>query len=317
MPPPNVQLEDDARKFVDTAKNGQINDALTNVRTAALNMQQTLYACGELPSDIRKRVLSASTTGLDDRLRFALTVAENLEIPADTFAGVSHSSPDDYLEARMFILVQLDKHPPKKRTIRTFYPEYKGSARDRLIAAAQAHANLGPHDLKQVVFFSLGGLYSWNAAEISTATKTTCGLFIRACLVAAGYRGRRDHWPVQCSGIFDYIDIFSLGHQAVKAVKRGEAVSFSAGDIFHIQFQGNDDHVGLMTKPVYDLDEDKYTSMDSVEGGQDPGGVHTKGFTGKLIYYKDGYCYFGQPVPNDKPLRNIIKVEGYGIDQHP
>src|SRR5262249_21700503 len=161
-----------------------------SLRGAALNMQQTLAMCGELvlrsPPRLIREIKRCCIPQVDDRLRFALQTAETLDIPAGSFSGVSNNVPDDYLEARSFILATLSggarSDEAARKRVRDFYPGLVGSRRDKLCQVAKEHAPGGPHQRKQVVFFSLCGLLNWGQAVTSANRHTTCGIFARACL---------------------------------------------------------------------------------------------------------------------------------------
>jgi hypothetical protein len=284
MARPQVILEKDTRDCVNTANQGDYSNFFPGVRQAALNMQQTLYGCAEIASVHRKELLKRATIGLDDRLRFALNVAENLEIPAGTFGGVSRSDPDDYLEARMSLLIQLDKGGGP-RSVHTFYPEIlaeTASVRERMAKIAIYHAGLKEGFQKQVVFFSLCGWFSWDQAERTTTYHTTCALFARACMVAAGFRRKSGDWGNNASGkgVFQLVNIGSDAVPPYVQYGRRNARMPQQGDIFHVNMPGTyRDHMGVITSSSgmaasADDDDDSWSCW-SVQGGSANGTTTT------------------------------------------
>jgi hypothetical protein len=259
MAKPQVTLEQATRDCVELANAGNpatpssYDPFFTKIRAAALNTQQTLYGCGAIASAHRQALLARATVGLDDRLRFALNVAENLDIPAGTFQGVKTDDPDDYLEARMFLLIKLD---PKQgaRSFHNFYPEarFTGTPRERMKKIAEYHAGLDKGDPKQVVFFSLGGFFSWDEAERSTFWVSTCATFARACLVASGFRPATP-WPTPPQsglGVFQLLAVNGRPPQYVPYSSNPSQLP-QKGDIYHVVNDGQtNDHVGVLTRDV-------------------------------------------------------------------
>ena len=95
MAKPQVILEQATKEWIAKFNGGDYDGSFARIRWTALNMRQTLWGCAEIASDDRKELLKRITAA-EDGLKFALNVAENLEIPSGSFDGVSSSDPDDY-----------------------------------------------------------------------------------------------------------------------------------------------------------------------------------------------------------------------------
>ena len=126
-----------------------------------------------------------------DGVAGAIIVGGDLRMPDfQAFGSVEMPKRDRltiYDHARTFVL----KHVKKGRTSRlpgNFYPELTGTTlRSKVVELAQAHVGCQPGGQKQSNLFSCCGLFGYYAAMTGTKPKgTTCGLFARAILVAAG-----------------------------------------------------------------------------------------------------------------------------------
>jgi hypothetical protein len=282
MPAPTVPLDGYSLEFIRLAQTGSVADALDKLRGAS--MQQALYACNALDASTQDRLLKGcSDAAIDDRQRFALRVVTTLQMPKDRFAGISKASGDFHV-ARMFILDQLDRQQKTgSLSDNPFYPEYSGSRRDKMCAIARDHAGLDQGNQMQTTFFSLNGLFGWDKAKDATAIHTTCGLFIRACVIAAGYRGHKAT-SFKCGGIGEYIGWTSAPGAHISYADRGGRVP-RPGDIFHIggphkvSYTDKDtgevktkteynDHVGVILSHT---ESDGVWVWETVEGGQGTG----------------------------------------------
>ncbi len=124
---------------------------------------------------------------LRDRMAGILCVAE-FRIPPLAMLGPltlsNGNSLTDYDRARTFIL----QNRPAGEFIPNFYPEVaRLPPRERIIALATAHIGCTPAGQRQTNLFALCGYNDWNyARSTTTPSGTTCGLFMRAILKAAG-----------------------------------------------------------------------------------------------------------------------------------
>ena len=184
---------------------------LDELRRRALNMKDALDACDGLDESARKQMISACGSN-DDRILFALKVAQDWLMPNDLSNGIAglisnagrQGSIGDFGEARSFIMRKRAENLRDSRAARAknecwnrwFYPEYKGisNVRDRLVTVATDHGWLNFSDLMEIDLYSLNGFFDWKQAESSAHTFTTCGLFIRACRAAARILEKKD-WP--------------------------------------------------------------------------------------------------------------------------
>jgi hypothetical protein len=300
---PQVTLEQTTQNCIDLANNGDYDGFFAKIRTAALNTRQTLWGCGQITSDNRTELLKRVTSS-DDRVQFALKVAENLEIPAGSFDGIGRSDPDDYLEARMFLLLQIDRQNPSPRTVRNFYPEFTGTLRERMANIAIYNSDLHQRDQQQIVFFSLGGRFSWGNAEGTTTYHTTCGIFARACMVAAGYRKRTDWDWVSGKGIFQLVDVSGDNDPAYVLMRKRSGQLPRKGDIFHIETEGlNDDHMGVLTNNM-SIGADGAWTCTSVQGGSNNGTDTTANHSTSFRVDTRGTVWF-----DNRPLRGWIDIE--------
>lgn len=206
--------------------------------------------------------------------------------------GVQSMTGDFYHAARYLILLAREQ---KKKVVDTlwpkaeivakskpFYPEWLraySSRRDRICAIAADHANLGPGDQKQAVLFSLGGLYTLQNAAAGTkpAIGTTCLLFVRSVLHAAGCNvisPSTSRFTCNCpNGMYAELPLKAFGYVNASEFDKPGGRRPQRGDIFHIQgenFRNRDtneltnrdsSHVGV----IVNLAGDK--SWTTVEGG--------------------------------------------------
>jgi hypothetical protein len=289
-------LTEPAKNFVRSVESRRWDQAVQQL--GGLPMQQALAACDALkPPDRQELSRQCANKPINGRQTFALQAVSTLFMPQESFSGVIDP---DYHEARVFILHKLDErsdlaHKPD-RLKQCFYPEYSClDVRYAVRDLAWDHRELGPHQDKQVALFSTGGFYNWglaNAITAPTGKTTTCGLFVRGCLVAAGYRGITDWWirDLTIGQMIGWVlvDKRTKTRAYVKYAERGDQEP-SPGDIFHISgtpFQGKDkdgkvvywdsDHVGIILD--HEEQPDGSWVWDTVEGGQSPGGSWTRLF---------------------------------------
>lgn len=122
-----------------------------------------------------------------DRLAGILCVAE-FRMPSLPVLGemilTNGDTLSDYDRARTFIL----QNRESGQFIPNFYPEVANlPARARVISLAQAHINCTPKGQRQTNLFSVCGYNKWQYAnDTTTPYGTTCALFMRAILKAAG-----------------------------------------------------------------------------------------------------------------------------------
>jgi hypothetical protein len=73
-------------------------------------MQQAIWACNKLSSEVRDRFLSACTMCIDDRRRFALRATKDLAVRAGSLQGVTSGSlMRNCDEAGFYIFAALDR----------------------------------------------------------------------------------------------------------------------------------------------------------------------------------------------------------------
>jgi hypothetical protein len=128
----------------------------------------------------------------DVRFGGILWVAQHLRMPQWRAFGTEPMRqgdlPTDYDHARTFILAQREREGITGRIAGSFYPEVMHlPAVERVVALAQAHVGCHPAGQRQTNLFHLCGFYNGREARETTRPKgTTCALFLRAVLVAAG-----------------------------------------------------------------------------------------------------------------------------------
>lgn len=279
MPPPNVTLDDYSRQFLQLVSTSDYVRAVDKLQGAST--QQALYACDTLSATILQRLLDKCPLGTADRARFALRVVSDLLIPQETYEGITTDvTGGDYNEARMFILVKLDRGAKRSGNpwAQAFYPEYRGTRRERVSKIAEAHQGLHKGWQAQVTLFSLGSHFTWRAAEETTGYYTTCGVFGRACLVAAGCLATTNRTR-KCPGALNYVGIPSTPHPAYVPYSQRATRTPRSGDLFYIDnLAGTKAHVGVILTHAEGAGKWTWTT---VEGGQDEG-FTTKFYTREL-----------------------------------
>lgn len=194
-----------------------------------------------------------------------------------------------------------------------FYPEYSSisDVRERFTRIAQDHANLKQDMDKQVMLFSLNGYFNWNSATQSTRTKTTCGLFVRACRAAAGIL-EAAKWATNTPSGTDPCIVGPKGASAMVYDVRGSRGP-SRGDIFHVKTPGkNNDHVGVIISHREDANGNWYWS--TVEGGAGGSGLETKANPNHFLPLKNGKHWLGyqEKVVNGK---TIVMSQGRPVEK--
>ena len=273
-------LEQNTKAFIELAKGGNYPAAILKLRNE-VGMEQALYACDELSTETINSLLQNCTAGLDDRNRLVLELSRDLVMPQRPIFGGLGLDMD---QARKYVLKKLagQMKPRKPKTQypqaaidNCFYPEYLGvtNRRDRVAYMADNHKDLGPHDERQINFFSLGGCFNWDMANAisSPSVGTTCGVFVRACLFACGCRAM-DKWHALSSyTLFNYIGLGGKAQNHEAFVKYDSSKQPKKGDVFLIgggtmQYQGqtaDNSHVGVIINVL------SPTTWETVEGGQD------------------------------------------------
>jgi hypothetical protein len=231
-----------------------------------------------------RSILQTCRRNLDSNIERNLAMSDLDERYKELSQGTAPRLGTSDAEKRKFIMKQLAK-PHKGVNINKywafdgnwFFPEYanESSVRDRMVKIAIAHAGLGPTVEQQIIFFSLNGYFNWDQARQSANTKTTCGLFVRACRAAANILEKRD-WTTGTPTI-DQAIVGTGG----AVIRYDSARNPNKGDIFHIQPDPNDPkadknnhHVGVIISHI--RNPDGSWTWDVVEGGQTPGGLWTK-----------------------------------------
>jgi hypothetical protein len=338
-----------ASEFVRLAKAGKYQDAVVKLRND-VDMEQSLWACDSLAADVLGNLQKACSPGLDDRLRFVIDTVRDLVMPQK----VVMSYRMDYDEARVFILKKL-AHPGKGQTPKTtyptaalqnvFYPEYVcvNDIRNRVRLLAVNHTYDPPSrnsnyaapsasppgvdikaiEDKQRCFFSLGGCFTWDTTVTNPpGAGTTCGMFVRACLFAAGCR-HDPKWYTNKDSITAYLGVKGVLLNDPVFVKYDPAKQPKVGDIFYIH-KGNfpppptkapkdpkdppppppppvdDSHVGI----IVSIDGNKWGT---VEGGQSHDKtrqkVRTLVINGKTATFEDDTY--------NRPIQGWVDIEKY------
>jgi hypothetical protein len=119
-----VQPVSDSRRFSHLANQGNDGDALNLLRSAGI--QQAIWACDKLSSDVRDQFLRACTICIDGRRRFALRATKDLAIRAGSFQGVTFGSLiRNCDEARFYIVAALDRAASGASAAAVwFYPKF-------------------------------------------------------------------------------------------------------------------------------------------------------------------------------------------------
>jgi hypothetical protein len=240
----------------------------------------------------------------NDRLAGVMTVAE-LRMPPRDALRAGPLQPGDAVTdndtARHFILQTRMTEPTVEPVRGPFYPEAANLPPvDRVLTLAATHIGCQPSGKKQLNLFSLCGALSLNEASRATQKRTTCALFARSVLVAAG-DGR---FTSAMKKIEDQTDMLrALGLQrdgsevvspewisAIKTPKKPGLKSSDVpnpGDLYYVMipsaFQhrpppgggkspGDSGHVGIVVKAQR---SGNYIQVETIDGGQNPGGLWT------------------------------------------
>jgi hypothetical protein len=174
------------------------HDKLTEFRSWVLGMklEDALARCRGILTRLTPARRSALWRHVDSNLRYGgiLWVAEHLRMPQWRAFGLEPMRqgdfPTDYDHARTFILAQRGREGITGRIAGSFYPEVMHlPAVERVIALALARVGCRPSGQRQNNLFHLCGFYNGREARETTQPKgTTCAMFLRAVLVAAGDR---------------------------------------------------------------------------------------------------------------------------------
>ena len=289
-----------------------LKDLVTQARTSELRSAVARMPIQEALPEIRRTALqlpSSTLTKLQqegsatrDRLAGILAVAIKLEMPQFNAFGAAEltqgDTMSDYDHARAFIVRQLpekDAYGPPAAGL--FYPEVLGMApADRVLSLARSHIMCTPTGDRQVNLFSLNARCDYKTARQSTQPGgTTCALFLRAILVAAGDKrmtddklGAKPTAPphmIRSMGL-NYDNYMISGKGWVSTTKKdlaGKSLSLfpKAGDLFFISLTPfgkvtDSGHVGIIEEAhriAFGLREMRWITID---GGQKAG--HPKGW---------------------------------------
>lgn len=220
--------------------------------------------------------------------RFCFTVVQDGYIPAAPDAIPEQG----YDKARELILRVMslkpsfarEHWPNRKEHARTypFYPEMHhrySNFEDRVIAIARKHTMpplANPDDARNVALFSLGGFFDWNEATRSAKTKTTCVLFLRAVLHAAGWNTiRRGTTTFVSRGMYELLTQAEID---VGLFVRGSQLDSNSsprpGDLFVLRGAPGpaENHLGMVLEPVAPGSRNWLVA----EGGQEPEGIWSR-----------------------------------------
>lgn len=216
-----------------------------------------------------------------DRLAGALIVAIELRMPSfDAFgAPIMHNGKrqTDYDRARTFIL---KNRPGGKPVPGMFYPEFRHmSPIERVLRIAEAHVDCTPKSVKQRNLFSLCGRYTYNQTLMQTHPGgTTCGMFMRAVLVAAGDTRFEDEEKLQMFAKQTSMN-FAMGLGPMTGPPKGLGWRHAGqlytdtipqrGDLYYVRIKtmSNSDsgHVGFVTQATRSGDR---LILETIDGGQ-------------------------------------------------
>jgi hypothetical protein len=194
--------------------------------------------------------------------------------------------------ARAFILKTRTAEGVTGKLPGMFYPEVaRLSAVDRVLTLAAAHIGCSPSSDKQINLFSLRCALSRNDANRATHKRTTCALFMRSVLVAAG-DGRFNGSMVQLQDSTDMLGAMGLHHVGPKIessewISTLKPLSSSAvpnpGDLYYVITPsaigrgmktglGDSGHVGIVVKASRASTQ---IAMETIDGGQGTDGLGT------------------------------------------
>ncbi len=204
------------------------------------------------------------------------------------------AATNDYDVARAFI-VQKKTQSTETPVPGPFYPEvmYERPI-ERLLALGNAHIRCPPDSSKQISLFSLRGRLTASAAQSATQPHgTTCALFLRALLVAAGdgrfvespkkLMIRTPHLGHMAYGIGADYESGATSGKGVKVVGRadGSPTAIKRGDLYYISAAEGDwqesGHVGLVEN-VEALGN--RVKLHTIDGGQQNPGAEQLGGKG-------------------------------------
>lgn len=232
--------------------------------------------------DGQRRTEFERYTWARDRLAGVLIVAGELRMPSFAAFGPTRMPQGDVLtdydRARTWILrQQKDSKGHREAVIGSFYPEFVNlpPAR-RVLEIAEAHVGCSPKGDKQRNLFSLGGRYTHDDVLKQTMPGgTTCALFMRAVLVAAGdSRFGMDPKKLGLDAFQAHMQycmgLDSPGYTQSPGFTWSKDVSSvpQRGDLYFIQTQGDSDesgHVGFVQKSLRQGDR---LTLHTIDGGQ-------------------------------------------------
>ena len=276
-----------------------------------------------------------------DRTSGIMCVAELRMPPQPVFGPYAMPAGDaltDYDRARTFILA--NRVPGT--VVPNFYPEvHRLPARERILRLAEAHVGCAPAGVKQTNLFSLcGKLRLAHARATTTPSGTTCALFLRAVLRAAGdSRMTDDMLPETANMIFSMGIRETRGDPWVSGLSNPDRNRIpKKGDLYYIcipavilrgdKSKPDAGHVGIITdvrKP-----SDRGMNFDTIDGGA--AGADGKGFhtvksgqsfsknnagnweqTGKKTIHGEHRILVGF-VDMDMALAAFVSKESYSMD---
>lgn len=259
-------------------------------------------ALGQLSPDEKFNLWCfAGLSTLECRLTGILNVA-NGSMPSRPVLGAfkmpAGDELTDYDRARRFLLenydydrarriVEENRDHPGVWMLR-FYPEFSHlPPRKRVLALAAAHVNCDPVGMKQVNLFALCGKLNLEEAKKSSLAPgpgTTCALFMRAVLRAAGDSRMTDNMLPEYADMLKAMGVTGInGPPFVNTLlPPGGKRAPRAGDLYHICIPGvvlrrpgdpvkkDAGHVGFVTSDARIADGK--LEFDSIDGGSTDSG---------------------------------------------
>lgn len=241
-----------------------------------------------------------------DRLAGILCVAEGRMPSVPVFGEFNMPAGDkltDYDLARRFLL---ENNPQLGTWMPDFYPEFRQlTHRKRVLAIAAAHVNCDPTGMKQVNLFALCGKLDLKEAEKSSLADgpgTTCALFMRAVLRAAGDARMTDNMLPSPANMLKAMGVHSInGPPFVNSLTAGgKDKTPRAGDLYHIcipsvilrrpgdPLRKDAGHVGFVTSDA--RINDGTLEFNSIDGGSTASGNKT--VTNVRQYARNGRGYW-------------------------
>lgn len=268
-------------RLLDVTRQRLTQDILKAFRVALVD----LGGLRQVPANVLNRL-----TYRNARLAGIVDVAGHLRMPQTRAFGVAIPRPGDtvtdYDEARYFIVSHVTA-PRETPAAGTFYPEVMEMPKaDRLVTLARAHVDCAPTGKKLLNLYSLRARLPLSGAGKSAQPQgTTCALFLRAALVAAGdlrFPGNRAKLGIDSPGSGHMIYGMGLDLATASTPKdepylrshanrwgKGLPTEIKPGDIYALHEMkrgiGESGHVGLVSEVWAERDE---VLVKTIDGGQ-------------------------------------------------